>query len=64
MLGHISRVLKGKSAVIVVGKNITNELTESMAERVHSKTISCAQNAKYFSIIADCTPDISHMERL
>jgi hypothetical protein len=35
-----------------------------MAEKVNSKIISCIQNAKYFSIIANCTPDISHVEQL
>jgi hypothetical protein len=35
-----------------------------MVEKVNSKIISCAQNAKYYFIIADCTPDISHMEQL
>jgi hypothetical protein len=35
-----------------------------MAEKVNSKIISCAQNKKYFSIIANCIPDIIHVEQL
>jgi hypothetical protein len=35
-----------------------------MVEKVNSKIISCSQNAKYFSIIADCTPDISRVEQM
>jgi hypothetical protein len=45
-------------------ENILNELTELMVERFHSKTISCAQRAKYFSIIVDCTPVVSHVQQL
>jgi hypothetical protein len=35
-----------------------------MVEKVHFKIISRAQNAKYFSIIADCIPNIGHVEQL
>jgi hypothetical protein len=45
-------------------RNILNKLTEFMAEKVNSKIISCSQNAKYFSVTAYCTPDISHVEQL
>jgi hypothetical protein len=35
-----------------------------MVEKVHSKTISSTQSGKYFSLIAACTPDISHVEQV
>jgi hypothetical protein len=64
MQDHISHILKDKLPDHYHRKYILNKLTELTAEKVHSKIISCAQSAKCFSIIADCTPDISHMEQL
>jgi hypothetical protein len=64
MQEHISHILKGELADHYCGKNILNKLIELMAEEVNSKTISCTQNAKYFSTTANCTPDISHVEQL
>jgi len=46
------------------GKHTQNELIELMGEKVKSEIISCAKGSKYYSIIADCTPDISHVEQL
>jgi hypothetical protein len=62
MQDHISRILKGESSNHYNGKKYL-DLTESMAERVHSKIISCAKTTKYFSTIAECTPDFSCVEQ-
>jgi hypothetical protein len=45
---HISHILKGKLTDHYCGKNILNELTGLMVEKVHSKIISCTQSAQYF----------------
>jgi hypothetical protein len=63
MRDHINRILKGELQDHYCGKNILNEYTELMAEKVHSEITSCTQSAKYFSVIADCRPDISHMKK-
>jgi hypothetical protein len=64
MQEHVSHILKGELGDHYCRKNILSKLIELMTERVNSKLISCAQNAKYFSIIANCTSDISHVEQL
>lgn len=46
------------------GKDIQNELIDLMGEKVKSEIVSRAKNSKYYSIIADCTSDISHIEQL
>jgi hypothetical protein len=53
---NVNHVLKGESADHYCRKSILNELTELMAERVHSKIVK-VQNI--FSVTADCIPDIS-----
>lgn len=35
-----------------------------VAQEVASRIVSKIHTAKYYSIIADCTPDISHTERI
>jgi hypothetical protein len=35
-----------------------------MVEKVNSKIISIVQSENYFSVTADCTPDIIHLEQL
>jgi hypothetical protein len=50
---------EGELADYYCGKKVLNELTELMAEKVHSEMISCTQSAKYFFIIACCIPEIS-----
>ena len=55
MQEHVCRILKDEIAVHYCGLNILNEFIQLMAEEVHTRILSSIQNAKYFSITADCT---------
>ena len=45
-----------------LGKNIQNELIELMVNEVLQQIISMIKRSKYYSIMLDCTPDVSRME--
>ncbi|XP_065667962.1 zinc finger MYM-type protein 1-like [Hydra vulgaris] len=45
-------------------KNIQNELIQIIAKRIRAEILSKFKMAKYFSIIVDCTQDVSKVEQM
>ena len=64
MLNHIQKVQKKEINATYLGKDIQNELINIMGDAVLKEVIKRIKAAKYFAIILDCTPDISHQEQM
>ncbi|KAI2646976.1 Zinc finger MYM-type protein 1 [Labeo rohita] len=65
MKQHVSRVESGAgSHVHYLGKTIENELIDSISSKIIEHIVTEIKISKYFSIILDCTPDLSHKEQL
>ena len=60
MQQHIHRIQQGE--IHNHGHKIQNELIQMIANEIRSKIIKKVKEAKYFSIILDCTPDISNQK--
>lgn len=61
---HVERIKNKEIHVHYLGKRIQNEIINILSKEIKKKIVSKIMNAKYFSIIVDCTTDISRQEQM
>ncbi|XP_026502970.1 zinc finger MYM-type protein 1-like [Terrapene carolina triunguis] len=61
---YLRRVTENEIHDDYLGPRIQNELIMLMSNKVRDKIVSLVTLAKYFAVILDCTPDISHKEQM
>lgn len=62
MKEHIRRISSEEIHCHYLGKDIQNEVIQLLANKIRSHILIALKNAKYYSIILDCTPDVSNKE--
>lgn len=61
---HVRRIDSGANHTTYLGKTIQNELIACMSDTILHTILVSIKESKYFSMILDCTPDVSHQEQM
>ncbi|XP_065662920.1 zinc finger MYM-type protein 1-like [Hydra vulgaris] len=64
MLEHLKRIKNKECFDTYLGNNVQNEIIGLISRRILKTIVSSVQSSKYFSVIMDCTPDVSHKKQL
>uniref|UniRef100_UPI00359004C9 zinc finger MYM-type protein 1-like n=1 Tax=Myxine glutinosa TaxID=7769 RepID=UPI00359004C9 len=65
MRQHVSQVESGmNSHATYLGKTIQNELITCISDKMMERMVAEIKLSKYYVIILDCTPDLSHLEQM
>lgn len=64
MQEHLRRIKNVEIHDHYLGKDIQNEIITLLGDAVLKKITQSIQTGKYYSLILDCTPDVSHQEQM
>ena len=64
MSEHLRKVKNKETHVDYLGKYIQNELIQLLSNTIQQQILTSVRAEKYFSIILDCTPAVSHVEQM